>query len=90
MKYIVTPPQLSLYIRRRFSSDMLNAMVQSVKKKIDDGHNVMESIYDVIRHYISLYRLDVNDEGSEEEYWDSYSQYETPLVEYIKYSLNLN
>lgn len=89
MEYIVTRPQLSTYLRRRFSIKDLDFMVRDVKEKVNMGEDVMESIYDVVRNYISLKRLDVNDEGTEQDYWDSYLQHETPLVEYIKSSLNL-
>ena len=89
MEYIVTRPQLSTYLRRRFSTKDLDFMVRDVKEKVNMGEDVMESIYDVVRNYISLKRLDVNDEGTEQDYWDSYLQHETPLVEYIKSSLNL-
>ena len=89
MEYIITRPQLSAYLKRRFTMDELNEMVSHVKKEIEDGYDEVDAIYETVRHYIALKRLPISDEGSEDEYWYSYLQYETPLVEYIKSSLNL-
>jgi hypothetical protein len=49
------------------------------------------AVYDTIRHYLSLKKpSDINDDGVEQQYWDSYIKYETPLVEFVKYTLGLD
>jgi hypothetical protein len=47
-------------------------------------------VYDTIRHYVSLkdYK-EINDSGTEQQYWDSYLTYEIPLVLFIKASFDL-
>ena len=91
MKYIITEPQLSTFLRRRFSIDELNEIVHSVKEQIEDGESVDTAVYDTIRHYISSKKFDtINGTGTEQDYWDSYLVYETPLVSFIKSSLGLN
>ena len=91
MKYIITKPQLSTFLRRRFSIDELNEIVHSVKEQIEDGESVDTAVYDTIRYYVSLKKFnDINNVGTEQDYWDSYLFYESPLVSFIKSSLGLN
>jgi hypothetical protein len=90
MKYIITYPQLSSFLKRRFTPDELAQMVESVKGQLEDGESVSTAVYDTIRHYVSLKDFqDIVDSGTEQEYWDSYLTYEIPLVLFIKASLDL-
>jgi hypothetical protein len=91
MKYIINHSQLASFIRRRFSIEELNQIISSVKEQIEDGESVDTAVYDTIRHYLSLKTpSDINDDGVEQQYWDSYIKYETPLVEFVKYTLGLD
>ena len=91
MKYIINHSQLASFIRRRFSIEELNQIISSVKEQIEDGESVDTAVYDTIRHYLSLKKpSDINDDGAEQQYWDSYIKYETPLVEFVKHTLGLD
>ena len=91
MDYIVNYSQLAACIRRRFSIEDINQIIRSVKEQIEDGESVDTAVYDTIRHYLSLKNpSDINDDGVEQQYWDSYIKYETPLVEFVKYTLGLD
>jgi hypothetical protein len=91
MKYIINHSQLASFIRRRFSIEELNQIISSVKEQIEDGESVDTAVYDTIRHYLSLKKpSDISDDGAEQQYWDSYIKYETPLVEFVKYTLGLD
>lgn len=71
--------------------DELNKIVHSVKEQIEEGESIDTAVYDTIRNYISLKKFDnINNVGTEQEYWDSYFVYEIPLVAYIKSSLGLD
>ena len=90
MDYIINYSQLEAHIRRRFSIEDINQIIRSVKKQIEDGDSVDTAVYDAIRHHIALKRpTRINDEGTEQEYWDSYLKYEIPLVEFVKHVLEL-
>jgi hypothetical protein len=91
MEYIVTRSQLTSFLKRRFSIDELNDLVLLVKHRIED-EGIMEEmvIYDEIRNFLASKKNDdINDNGTEQEYWDSYLRYETPLVEFVRSTLNL-
>ena len=91
MKYIINHSQLASFIRRRFSIEELNQIISSVKEQIEDGESVDTAVYDTIRHYLSLKNpSDISDDGAEQQYWDSYIKYETPLVKFVKYTLGLD
>lgn len=91
MKYIINHSQLASFIRRRFSIEELNQIISSVKEQIEDGESVDTAVYDTIRHYLSLKKSsEIIDDGNEQEYWDSYIKYETPLVEFVKHTLGLD
>ena len=95
MKYIINHSQLASFIRRRFSIEELNQIISSVKERIkvygEDDESVDTAVYDTIRHYLSLKNpSDISDDGVEQQYWDSYIKYETPLVEFVKYTLGLD
>jgi hypothetical protein len=90
MKHIITYPQLSSFLKRRFTPDELAQMVEAVKEKLENDENVSEAVYDTIRHYVSLKDFkEINDSGTEQQYWDSYLTYEIPLVLFIKASFDL-
>lgn len=90
MKYKITHPQLTSFLKRRFSPDELKQIVEAVKEALEDGESVDTAVYDTIRHYIAIKRFqDINDSGTEQQYWDSYLKYEMPLVLFIKASLDL-
>lgn len=91
MEYIVTRPQLTSFLKRRFSIDELNELLITIKHKIDD-EGVMQDmvIYNEIRNLVaSKMKQYLNDTGIEQDFWDSYLVFETPLVEFVKSSLNL-
>ena len=91
MKYVITKPQLSIFLKRRFSHEDLLWLVNDVKKMIDQGFGVESAVYDGIRQFIKSGELDDIDEfGNEQSYWDSYLKYETPLVAFVKSELGLN
>jgi hypothetical protein len=91
MKYVINHSQLASFIRRRFSIEELNQIISSVKEQIEDGESVDTAVYDTIRHYIAIKRpTRINDEGTEQQYWDSYIKYEIPLVEFVKHALKLD
>ena len=90
MKYVITKPQLSIFLKRRFSHEDLLWLVNDVKKMIDQGFGVESAVYDGIRQFIKSGELDDIDEfGNEQSYWDSYLKYERPLVSYVKSKLDL-
>ena len=61
---------------------------QEIDNKWDD--NAEESVYGIVRQYMSSNINDVfNNVGTEQDYWDSYLKYETPLVSYLKSKLDL-
>ena len=91
MEYVLTDKQLKTFLRRRFTPDELNEMINSVKEQIDEGESVDTAVYDTIRHYIAIKKFEeINTQGTEQEYWDSYLIFETPLVYFIKSSLGLD
>jgi hypothetical protein len=91
MEYLINYSQLERFIRRRFSIEELNQIIRSVKEQIEDGESMDAAVYDTIRHYISLKKpSEINNDGTEQQYWDSYLKYETPLVEFVKYTLGLD
>jgi hypothetical protein len=91
MKYVITKPQLSIFLKRRFSHEDLLWLVNDVKKMIDQGFGVESAVYDGIRQFIKSGELnDIDEFGNEQSYWDSYLKYETPLVAFVKSELGLN
>ena len=90
MKYNITYPQLTSFLKRRFTPDELAQIVEAVKDVLEDGESVDTAVYDTIRHYVSLKNFqDIVDSGTEQQYWDSYLTYEIPLVLFVKASLDL-
>jgi hypothetical protein len=91
MKYVITKPQLSIFLKRRFSHEDLLWLVNDVKKMIDQGFGVESAVYDGIRQFIKSGEFyDIDEFGNEQSYWDSYLKYETPLVAFVKSELSLN
>ena len=88
MDYILTESQVLNFLRRRFSYDELDNLINTVQQRIKVGDNVENSIYGTIRYYISLKKFDdINHHGNEQDFMDSYLKYEIPLVAYVKSKL---
>jgi hypothetical protein len=91
MKYIISEPRLSMFLRRRFSPEDLLWIVNDVKEMIDEGYGVESAVYDGIRDFIKSKKFTEIDEfGDEQSYWDSYLKYEIALVSYVKSQLGLD
>ena len=91
MKYIISEPRLSMFLRRRFSAEDLLWIVNDVKEMIDEGYGVESAVYDGIREFIKSRNFtDIDEFGDEQSYWDSYLKYETPLVAFLKSELGLD
>jgi hypothetical protein len=80
--------EIPLFIRRRFTLEDLEWLVNDVKDLINNGHDKTDAIYDTVRQYVagSSFKFP---EWSEQEYWDSYLEVEKPLVDYVKNKLGL-
>jgi hypothetical protein len=88
MKYLITKPQLSLFLRRRFSPEELGSLVNYIKDWIADGESVDVAIYESVREFIKDKKFsDIDEHGDEESYWNSYLKYETPLIAFVKSEL---
>jgi len=88
MEYIITDYQLNLFLRRRFSHDDLESVVNDVKELIDYGESLENAIYDGVREFIKSKKFsDIDEFGDDQSYWDSYLRYEKPLVAYVKSKL---
>ena len=91
MKYIISEPRLSMFLRRRFSAEDLLWIVNDVKEMIDEGYGVESAVYDGIREFIKSRNFtDIDEFGDEQSYWDSYLKYEIALVSYVKSELGLD
>jgi hypothetical protein len=78
----------SLWFRRRFSPDELDDLVNDVNNKIKDYEDSEDAIYDAIRQLIATKNFkDIDNAATDNEYWDSYTRYEEPLVKYVKEKL---
>lgn len=77
--------ELPTYIKRRYSPEDLDNLLNNVRFSIASGYEEDDAIYNEIRYFLSTNKYDdMNLEGNEQEYWDSYIRYEKPLVNYIK------
>lgn len=86
----ITDKQLTTFLRRRFSSEDLDWIVNDVKEMIDEGESVDTAVYDGVREFIKSKKFsDIDEFGDEQSYWNSYLMYERPLVTYVKSKLNL-
>ena len=91
MNVIVTEPQLSIFLRRRFSPEDLSWIVNDVKEMIDEGESVSTAVYDGIREFVKSKKFsDIDEFGDDQSYWNSYLKYETALVAYVNHKLSLN
>ena len=82
---------LSPWFKRRFDIDELNDLVKDVKDQIEEGESLDTAIYDTVRQFIATKRFsDINDTGTEQQYWDSYLRYERPIIEYVKERLGFD
>ena len=77
-------------IRRRYSQEDIENLIKNVKWYLESGYGKDEAIYGEVRNFIYTNRQDndLNDNGNEQDYWDSYIKYERPLVDYILLRLN--
>ena len=91
MKYIINYSQLERFIRRRFSIEELNKLIEDTIELIEYGGDIESSVYDAVREFIKERKFsDIDEFGNDQSYWSSYLKYETPLVEFVKYTLGLN
>ena len=82
--------EIPLFVRRRFSHEDLEWLVNDVKELIDYGESLDTAIYDGVREFIKSKKFsDIDEFGLEDNYWESYLKYERPLVKYVKSRLNL-
>ena len=82
--------EVSLFVRRRFSLEDLEWLVNDVKEMIDDGESLDTAIYDGVREFIKSKNFsDIDEFGLDADYWSSYLNYERPLVRYVKNKLNI-
>ena len=82
--------EIPLFVRRRFSPEDLEWLVNDVKELIDYGESLDTAIYDGVREFIKSKKFsDIDEFGLEDNYWESYLKYERPLVKYVKSRLNL-
>ena len=81
---------LSPWFKRRFDLDELDDLIKDIKDQIEEGESLATAIYDTVRQFIATKRFsDINDNGTEQEYWDSYLRYEKPMIKYVKEKLGL-
>lgn len=87
----MTEPQILLFLRRRFSPEDLQTLIDDAKELIEDG-GVMEiiAVYDAVREFIKSRKFsDIDEYGADDSYWRSYLKYEKPLVAFVKAQLGL-
>lgn len=91
MNVIVTEPRLNLFLRRRFSPEELEQLLDDAKDLIDEqGIMQIIAVYDAVREFIKSKKFsDIDEFGDENSYWSSYLKYEKPLVAFVKSKLNL-
>ena len=81
---------LSPWFKRRFDIDELDDLVKDVKDQIEEGESLSTAIYDTVRQFIATKNFsDIDDTGTEQQYWDSYLRYEKPMIKYVKEKLGL-
>jgi hypothetical protein len=82
--------EVPIFIRRRFTPEDLEWLVNDVKELIEYGESLDTAIYDGTREFIKSKKFsDIDEFGDEQSYWNSYLSYETPLVKYIKNKLGV-
>ena len=91
MNILISEPQLTTFLKRRFSPDDLSWIVNDVKEMIDEGESIDTAVYDGIREFVKSKKFsDIDEFGDDQSYWDSYFKYERPLVAYVKHKLGLS
>lgn len=91
MNILISEPQLSIFLKRRFSPEDLSWIVNDVKEMIDEGESIDTAVYDGIREFVKSKKFsDIDEFGDDESYWDSYLKYERALVAYVKHKLDLS
>ena len=91
MKYIINYSQRERFIRRRFSIEELNKLIEDTIELIEYGGDIESSVYDAVREFIKERKFsDIDEFGNDQSYWSSYLKYETPLVEFVKSTLGLD
>jgi transcriptional accessory protein Tex/SPT6 len=89
MDYIVKESQLTNFLKRRFSMEDLEQIVNEVKGSIEQGDSLDDALYDGIRQLIKSKKFnDIDEFGDDESYWNSYLKYEKELLAYVKSKLN--
>ena len=92
MNVVVTEPQLSLFLRRRFTFTELDTLVDHAKELYNDEDDDVRketAIYDAVREFIKSANLsDIDEYGDDDSYWRSYLAYEKPLVAYVRSKLS--
>lgn len=82
---------LSPWFKRWFDIDELDDLVKDVKDQIEEGESLDTAIYDTVRQFIATKNFsDIDDTGTEQQYWESYLKYEKPLVKYVKEKLGID
>ena len=82
--------EVPAFLRRRFSSEDLDWLVNDVKELIDYGESLDTAIYDGIREFVKSRKFaDIDEFGLDADYWESYLRYERPLVDYVKKKLRI-
>lgn len=89
MKIIITETQVKNFLKRRFTYDELEEIVNEVQEMIDGGESYDTALYDGIREFIKKKNFpDIDEFGPDDSYWDSYLKYERILVDYVKSKLS--
>ena len=92
MNIILTEPQLSIFLRRRFTPAELDSLIEDARELIEDG-GIMEimGVYDAVREFIKSKKFsDIDEFGNDESYWNSYLKYEKVLAAYVRHKLGLS
>jgi hypothetical protein len=82
--------QMPIQVRRRVDIGELDDLVDDINRLIDSGYSSkMDAIYDTVRQFIASNRKFKFDSNSEQDYWDRYTKYEIPIVDYLKKKLKI-
>ena len=82
--------EVPAFLRRRFSPEDLDWLVNDVKELIDYGESLDTAIYDGVREFVKSRKFsDIDEFGPDADYWESYLRYEKPLVDYVKKKLRM-
>jgi hypothetical protein len=82
---------LSPWFKRRFDINELDDLIKDIKDQIEEGESLSTAIYDTVRQFIATKNFsDINDTGTEQQYWDSYLMYEKPMIKYVKEKLEID